>query len=879
MAWDPEKYRVEVLDPARRAGNVPPPDLYVRYGLPRDISNQKAFDERITEVVDYWQTLKSKRTFARLAEQLIAKHAELERSGRLTLRRLAEMDANAHRKQIEQLAELAQTEANGTSHAGPGTVAKLRGALRGAITEAEVREALRKAGVRVVDELPEMPTQRHPKLTDLIRDVNLVSLRLSPEAVFEAAKLPGFRVLGGFRLRGGERLTEEAIADARRRVDAWPHHDPAKTPTKNILAILSAAARNPAELTALLLSEIAERLRGLADDDFAQRTIAGEARNLGLDEEEAGLIAAAMLVRKSVGPIRQQVEEELVVGRLRLAQRLVASLPADDPLRQTVAERDAEVAALGRSADQEQAAGRQEQAARLLQDAIALASDDPQLPERLSALPPPPPRRAGARVNGDHVLVTWEASPALAGQLRYRVMRNEGHAPASPAEGTAVVAQTDRHDVADAEAPPGAALFYSVFAARGGDAWSPPAVTQSVVFAPEVTGISVETGETSVVLSWRVHPGTDIVQAVRAERRPPQGPQDGTAVEASLAGLTDLGLRTGTEYFYRISASYRTPGGQRRSSAGIVVPALPSPAPEAVTHLEVRASDNGSTGLFAAWMPPRYGQVRLALTGIPPKWPVGTRLTAEEVAGLRQVSGVPRRGSGGQDLLELSLPPGRHYLIALTTAGSAVVVGDSAEIGLAEPIRELSVLRMGGAARLSWIWPSDATDVVVAWPNGEHRCSRRVYEDEGGVTIDVGLAETPIEVRAVYAHPDGVLTAPGVRVTVPGRGVTLNYRIHRVSHLHPRQRVVEVVTEQPTTLPPLVVVRATGPYAPDDPAEGEAVAYIETQSIMPGQPVRVTVELPKGPAWLACFVDPGSPGAETRGVLLFPPPAEEMRIR
>ena len=69
MSWDPEKYKAEVLDPARRAGNVPPPDLYVRYGLPRDISSQKAFEDRINEVVAYWQTLKSKRTFARLAER------------------------------------------------------------------------------------------------------------------------------------------------------------------------------------------------------------------------------------------------------------------------------------------------------------------------------------------------------------------------------------------------------------------------------------------------------------------------------------------------------------------------------------------------------------------------------------------------------------------------------------------------------------------------------------------------------------------------------------------------------------------------------------------------------------------------------------------
>jgi hypothetical protein len=880
VRWDPEKYRLEVLEPARRAGNVPPADLYVRYGLPGDISDQKAFAERIAEVLAFWQALKSKRTYARLAETLIAKHAELNRAGRLTLQKFVELQADAHREQTERLSRLADTEAGAATHVGPVTVARLRGALGGSVTEAEVRDALRKAGVRVVEEFPELPAQPHHKLADLVQQVQLLGLRLSPEAVFGTAKLSGFRVLDGFKLADGEPLSEAAISDARRRVDALSHSDPAKTPTENVLAILRGAARDPAELNTLLRSEITERLRHFADSGFVQRAIAAQARDLGLDEEEAGLIAAAMLARNTIGAVRQQAEEELAGGRLRSAQRLVASLPADDPLRQSVAARDAEVAALARSADQELAAGRLEQAARLLHQAITIASDDPRFPGRLADLPPPPPRRAEARVNGDHVLVSWEASPTLAGHVHYRVMRNEGRAPASAGEGMTVVTQTERQDAADADAPPGAALLYSVFAARGGNAWSPPAATQSVIFVPDVTDVSVETDETSVALSWRVHSATDTVLAVRAEGRPPQGLEDGTVVEASLAGLTDSGLRTGTEYFYRITASYRTSGGQRRSSAGTIVSAVPVPLPDAITHLEVQAPASGSADLVAAWMPPRHGQVRLALSDQPPRWPVGTRLAAEEVAGLRQVPGMPRRGADGRDRLELSPPPGRrHYLIALTAGGRAVVIGDSAEISLAEPVRGLSALRMLDAVRLSWIWPSDATDAVVRWPGGEHRCSRRVYEDEGGVTVSLGQAETLIEVFAVYSHPGGELTAPGVQIAVPGRGVTLNYRIHRVSRMHPRQRIVEIATEQPTMLPPLLIVRATGPYAPDDPAEGEAVARIEPQSITPGQPVRVTVELPRGPAWLACFVDPGSSSADRRSVLLFPPSADEMRIR
>ena len=878
MRWDPEQYRLEVLEPARRAGNVPPADLYVRYGLPGDISDPRTFAQRISEVLAYWQALKSKRAYARLAETLIAKHAELERVGRLTPAKFVELQAHAHREQTKRLAGLADTEAGAATHVGPTTVARLLGALGGSVTEAEVREALRKAGVRVVEAFPDLPARPHPKVADLIQNVRLLGSRLSTEVVFGDAVFAGFHVLGGFRLADGRLLGEAAIAEARRQVDTLPHSDPAKTPKENILAILRGAARSPAELNTLLLSEITERLRHFADSGFVQRTVAVQAHDLGLDEDEAGLIAAAMLARNMITAVRQQAGEELTAGRLRSAQRLAALLPADDPLRQIVAERDAKVAVLVRQADQELAAGRSEQAARLLSEAVDTARDDVGLAERLAALPPPPPRSASARVSGDQVLISWEASPALAGSLHYRVMRGEDRAPVSLAEGTPVVTQTEQHHIADAEAPPGIALFYSVFAARGGNSWSTAAVTPSLIFTPEITEISIETSETSIALSWRVHPGTDSVLAVRAEGRPPLGDQDGVVVAASLAGLTDTQLRTGTEYFYRIAASYRTPTGQRRSAPGTVVSAAPAPAPEAVTCLEVRALD-GNTGVVAAWAPPRHGQVRLVVSDKPPMWPPGTRLTPGQAAGLRKVPGIPRRGADARDFLELSPPPGRHYLTALTAAGRDVVVGDSAEIGAAEPVRDLSGFRMHDMVRLSWVWPDDATDAVVRWPGGEHRCSRRVYDDEGGVTLCIGQSETVIEVRAVYSHPGGELTAPGVQTSVPGRRVALNYRIRRISRLHPRQRVIEIAAEQPTGLPALVVVRATGRYAPDDPAEGEAVARIEPQSIAPGQPVTVTVEVPKGTAWLACFVDPGRADAAARDVSLFPPPAEEMRIR
>ena len=880
MDWDREGYRRDVLDPARRSGNVPPPDLYVRYGLPGDIGDPGLFAAHIAAVLGYWRELANSRTYAPLAQALITAHGTLERNGRLTLRRFAEGQAHARQESLERLTRLADTEAGAATHAGPATVTRLRDAAGGTVSDADVAASLRSAGVRVVTEFPSVPPAPHPKQADLARYLKPLGRSLSAEVVFGDAVAAGFRLLGGFRLADGRSLDTDAIAAARGRVDALPYTDPARAPSENVLAILRTAARQPGELDTLLLSEVVEPLRQLARAGFLQRGIASQAAELGLDENEAGLIAAAVLAPDTLESQRRQVTNELAGGRLRSAQRLGAGLPATDPLHERLAALDAEVAELSRRADAERAQDQPERAASLLAQAVNLARDDAGLSERLAALPPPAPRQATARLDRHHVVVTWTPSPELASRVHYRVTRGQDLAPASPAEGTPVLTRTGPYSAEDSEAPPGAELFYGVFAGRGGEAWSPPAVTPPVMFTPDVTDMSVMAAETSAAVTWRPHPGTDRVLVVRDEDRAPRALDDGTPVEAGLTGFTDTGLRTGTEYYYRIVAAYRTPDGQHRLSPGVVERAVPEPQLEAVTDLDIGGPAEGARVVMARWTPPAYGQVRLALGSKPPPWPPGTVLRPGETARLRVISGVPRRGRDGRETMEVRLRPGRHYLLALTVGRNVSVVGQATEVQLAEPVRELTAHRMHDDVRLGWVWPVGATDALVRWPGGEHRCSRRVYDDEGGVVVTVGPTEVAIEVRALYPQPSGRLTAPAAQVRVPARGVAVHYRIGRASRWHPQRRLVELSAERETRLPALIVVQSTGPYAPDDPAEGETVERAGPQPIAPGQPVTIAVEVTKRPVWLACFVDPVTTGPDGAGrVLLFPPPAAEMRIR
>ena len=115
------------------------------------------------------------------------------------------------------------------------------------------------------------------------------------------------------------------------------------------------------------------------------------------------------------------------------------------------------------------------------------------------------------------------------------------------------------------------------------------------------------------------------------------------------------------------------------------------------------------------------------------------------------------------------------------------------------------------------------------------------------------------------------------------RGVAIHYRIRRASRLQRKRHTIIFTAEEAAQLPGLVVVRSTGRFAPGEPADGDVIHRVEPCPIAPGQPVAVTVDAGREPGWLACFPEPAAPpnGAvgEEPGILLFPPPQEEMSIR
>ena len=123
----------------------------------------------------------------------------------------------------------------------------------------------------------------------------------------------GFRVLDGFRLADGRRIDKQALAEASRRTAVMPHDDPGKTPTETVLTVVRSGYED-GTLDELLRWEIMASLRQRLPG-FNQKQLAVEAAATGLDKNEAGILAAAMLAEGIAAGSRRQVSEDLAAGR------------------------------------------------------------------------------------------------------------------------------------------------------------------------------------------------------------------------------------------------------------------------------------------------------------------------------------------------------------------------------------------------------------------------------------------------------------------------------------------------------------------------------------------------------------------------------------
>jgi hypothetical protein len=878
MAFDAVRYEREVLEPARSRGNELPADLDARYAItPELLRSPGALSKHVDAVTGHWRTLRRQRKYAKLADALLAAHARL---GTIDAAAIEEHRRQSQKRLDERIGDLVALY----SCISPDMLRGL--AHETALAEGLVRAALRRRGVRVVGpvEVGERPPSA--KYRDLRSNLRILGLRLSPEVVFgEEAVRAGFRVRDELALsaRPHERLDAASIEAAQRRLDTQ-RHDDRKTAAANVLAILRAESERPGAVAALVRWEVAETLRQVTVR--SQRALAREAVDLGLDEGEANALALSIMEASPAAAranVELEVRQALAEGRLREAQSLAATLtdPRAAPVLAAVEAAGRRVAELVETASRARAERRDEEAAKLLADALRVASDDETLRERLETIPPPPPSSVQQSVDGGRVIVSWRPSTVHVGAVRYRVVRRTDR-PAIAAQDGVEVASTNANEVVDVGPPAGRPLYHSVFAGRDGPVWSAPASAGPVLVAPDVREPRLSSDGSVVTGAWECPEGASQVVVTRSEHAPPASSREGRPIrQVTLLGFTDRAVRPDVTYHYRIAAVYPGASGELHQAPGVVAAITPEPLLAPVTDLQVSVvPGRDPLTIRVTWTPPHRGMVSVRISPRQSPMPVGSVVPLTDLAALgRELSAPSAPAAGGRAGVTVTAGAlrGRHFFHAITAGRSQAVIGSSVAVSLAAPVRDLVAHRFAGIVRLSWAWPDESTLARVRWraDGSDHQaeCTRRRYHADGGFEIALGNGAATISVQAVVTQSDEQVAAVGMEVEVEALASIVRYHVRRPGILS-RRRALVLEVDVPCRAPRLTLVARPGTLLPLRPDQGVVAAEFEGGPLEPGRPVAIEFVPPPGPARLWLF-DAGSADAVT----LEHPPAGELELR
>ncbi len=303
---------------------------------------------------------------------------------------------------------------------------------------------------------------------------------------------------------------------------------------------------------------------------------------------------------------------------------------------------------------------------------------------------------------GDGLQVRWAASPAV-GPVEYRVSRTIERTGGA----TTTLGRTPGTTFADASAPAGETVRYSVVAARLG-VEATPALSEPVVPAPGVAGLEAVEQDGAVELRWRAQPVGD----VWVDRTVVAGPEGlDRRMRGGTTGVLDTGVRPGTRYRYSVVVEYPSSGTSVVRSAAATVEAVAFALPDAPPAPTLTAGGRSLTLSLPDLGPGIEGVVLRAAAA-----PTVAPGTVVDEAGRRAIGG-PLAGRDGT-LFDAADGGPRWYVPVATVRRQGVVGPAVAHPGVAE-VERLRVADGTDGPVLRWEWPTGCTEVVIHWSAAE----------------------------------------------------------------------------------------------------------------------------------------------------------------
>ena len=701
-------------------------------------------------------------------------------------------------------------------------------------------------------------------------------------------ELVTFGLLGGFTVTPPPADRDSALSGtvAQRRgadLDKAPD-SPVTRAQREAVGILVSEASAGTDLTALALFHLLQEVRDRRVEGAQPRTLFTLLTRGGLTSADAGRVVVSVLTESGVPrDSLADITTLLAQGKLLAAHQLATTMggAAGQTAREAVARQREQVENLRHAAATDLRAGRDEQAAARLREALRLAGDSPELANELATVPAAPVLEVTASADGGGVRIAWRPAPDhLApdhgARTSFRVVRREGGEPSDADDGREIPIKSGHSTIDDAP-PVGRRLHYAVFARTAGGPWSRP-VCATVQVIPPVTDVVVEGASTVVTGRWRVHPDVAAVEVHRSEGIPqdiPQCPEKPIAVERNRAFRDETAVE-GVAYFYTLVACYPPDSGAGAlRSAPVVVRGAIRPQARPVTTLTATPAAGAGLAVRLSWRQHPASEIVIRRSPRPCPWEYGQVVARAELASYGAELDGTRTAKGESMTLVAAVAPGRSYCVAFTLDADGAVRGQDAVVDLADPVSRVRAQRFGDDVRVTWRWPDQTSVADVRWAGGSRRITVQQFRDEGGCQIRGVPGVSRVEVGAVICGESGESRSPLTSVDVEARPPQLTYQLRRRGHRLAGgvTCVVTLSATEPVSDVTLIIVAATGHAMPRCPEAGLELLRAPVV-IDPAAPLVVTAPIPRlpKPYWLRCFL------AEPAPALLLDPPVSQLKV-
>ncbi|MGW4423125.1 hypothetical protein [Streptosporangium sp. NPDC004631] len=824
MAFDDARYLREVLDPARQAGGAPPADLRQRYQI-QDTMSAAEITETVRQVRQCWRRSRQMLKFRKVIDALEVEHAERYAT---IFEAVAGGDSGPLRAEIKQSAErdgkrLADVRRRLDDAAGklrllpPDVVAGIAKSAGVTLQDAGKLAAKLGIGVREPDELLQSPP--YAAYAKVRAALDTLGQRHLLGFVFPDQPT-GIRVLGA--IPGILEQVAKLERDAQRKT---------RGPWTVSADTVFSGLRNTPDPEVLLRYDMTARLRERVREHPYDDTLMRHATDdLGLDPQDAKRLIFAIRQETGVtGGPAGRLRELVDAGEIQTAADFVEALPADalvGEAAELATEVRARLAKAVQLRDAAQAEADPDRAWMMLEDALSRAPDLPGAEDLFAGLAPQPPVDVRARLEGDVVVVTWQASLSRAGEIGYEVFRNG-----------VPFAEVTRPGARDECLPVNKPVTYSVVARRR-QAASAPVACAALTFRPEPDGLRLTAVDGVVIGHFRSPAGALRVVVTR----------DGRPILVEGSGFRDRNLRNGTTYEYLVAAVY--PDGRGEAvTPGLRSAVTPQARPEPIAEFTVESDPGGRDELVIRCAEPPSGVLEFLALPSEPRWPYGASVPIEEVrAAGRVLPATPTRTGHVLRSVQVS-----GVLLVVTVVGDTASIGAFREhVNLTAP-RQVSAVRRGGVVHVGLEWPGDVPEIEVRWGRERLMVNAAAYRSQGGIRLDVPEGEAPmIELAPTTVVKGTRIRGPAVLVPLLAI-VPIRYDLRKKGLLGRRELVVDVTSDRPARIARLVLVIKAGRIQPSSADDGRVLG--EWSAV--DTPTRLVVPRPRQsrPYWLRCFAE------------------------